>query len=81
MEVRVRLFQLRAASALLSVRGAEAVRVQGTGDDTAYCGICGKETSVAMIGRHLIEEHGIDPDDLANAPVLDLTASADEAKR
>lgn len=42
---------------------------QATGDDSCYCGICGKETSIAMIGLHLIEEHDVDPDDLANAPV------------
>lgn len=41
-----------------------------TPDDSAYCGVCGKETSLAMIARHLVDEHDIDPEDIANAPIV-----------
>ena len=40
-----------------------------TGDDPAHCELCGKDTSIAMIGRHLIEEHGLDPEDLTEAEI------------
>lgn len=43
------------------------------GDDPVLCGLCDKSTSVAMIARHLIEEHGLDPEEIANAPVYDMT--------
>ena len=44
-----------------------------TGDDPATCALCGHETSVAMIAHHLVTEHDIDPDDIANAPIIDTT--------
>lgn len=44
-----------------------------TGDDPALCHLCGKDTSVAMIAYHLVHEHGIDPEDIANAPIIDGT--------
>lgn len=48
---------------------------RATGDDPVLCHLCGRNTSVAMIGHHLVSEHGLDPDDIANAPVVydDLT--------
>jgi len=48
-------------------------REQFTPDDSVTCGLCGKETSVAMIARHLEDEHDIDPDEIADAPVIDRT--------
>jgi hypothetical protein len=51
---------------------------QGTGDDTVYCNLCGKETSVAMIGIHLAEVHGYDADEIADAPIFDLTDKEEE---
>lgn len=50
---------------------------QVTGDDSVYCRACGKETSLAMIGRHLKDEHGIDWEDITSAPVVDLTGEDD----
>jgi hypothetical protein len=44
-----------------------------TPDDSCYCRTCGKETSLAMISHHLKQEHGIDWEDIATAPVIDLT--------
>lgn len=44
-----------------------------TGDDPVTCRLCGKITSVAMIAHHLVTEHGIDPDDIANALIVDHT--------
>lgn len=44
-----------------------------SGDSPATCGLCGKETSVAMIAKHLEDEHGIDPREIADAPVVDNT--------
>lgn len=43
---------------------------QVTPDDSCYCGICGKETSLAMIVVHLANEHDVDPDEIANAPIV-----------
>lgn len=48
-----------------------------TPDDPVMCGLCGKETSVAMIAWHLEHEHDIDPDDIANAPIYDRTEDDD----
>jgi hypothetical protein len=48
-------------------------RVQGTGDDPVLCYLCGKDTSAAMIAHHLITEHDIAPEDIANAPIVDST--------
>ena len=45
---------------------------QAHGDDPVTC-FCGKETSAAMIARHLEEAHGIDPEEIANAPIFDAT--------
>lgn len=44
-----------------------------TPDDPVTCGLCNKETSVAMIVYHLEKEHGIDPKEIADAPVVDRT--------
>ena len=44
-----------------------------TGDDPVLCHLCGKDTSVAMIAYHLFAAHGIDPDEWADAEVVDLT--------
>jgi hypothetical protein len=52
---------------------AQPGRDFATPDDPATCGICGKETSIAMIARHLITEHDIDPDDIADAEIIDAT--------
>jgi hypothetical protein len=41
-----------------------------TGDDAVTCAICQHESSIAMIAVHLEREHGIDPADIANAPVV-----------
>lgn len=49
-----------------------------TPDDPVMCGLCDKETSVAMIVIHLRDEHGIEPEEIANAPILDET-EAEEA--
>jgi len=46
---------------------------EGTGDDPALCHLCGKDLSVATIVDHLVREHDIDPDDIANAEVRDST--------
>jgi hypothetical protein len=47
-----------------------------TGDDSVTCGICGHETSVAMLQQHLVDKHGFDPEklaeELASAPVYDF---------
>lgn len=42
-----------------------------TGDDPVTCHLCGKETSVAMIARHLHDEHGIAYEDIADAEIID----------
>jgi hypothetical protein len=47
-----------------------APRDFATGDDPAYCALCGKETSIAMLAHHLVTEHDIDPEDIANAPIV-----------
>jgi hypothetical protein len=52
-----------------------------TGDDAAFCNLCGRETSLAMLAVHLAEEHGIDPRELADAPVFDLAGDAGPAER
>jgi len=44
-----------------------------TPDDPATCGICGYETSISMIVVHLANEHDIDPDEIASAPIIDRT--------
>lgn len=41
-----------------------------TGDDPVLCHLCGKDMSLAMIVYHLEHEHGIDPDEIANAPIV-----------
>lgn len=46
---------------------------QGTGDDPVLCHLCGRDFSVATIVEHLTREHEIDPDDIANAPIVDST--------
>lgn len=46
---------------------------RATPDDPVTCGLCGKETSLAMIVIHLANEHGIDPQEIADAPVVDRT--------
>jgi hypothetical protein len=56
----------------------DVIYAVGTGDDNAYCNLCNKTTSVVMIGHHLITEHGIDPEDIAFAEVVDLTDEEDE---
>lgn len=52
-----------------------------TPDDSVFCQLCDPphETSVAMIVLHLAEVHGIDPDEIAYAPVLDATDPRDES--
>lgn len=49
-----------------------------TPDDPAHCALCGKETSVAMIAIHLIEEHGYSAEEIANAPIFTEGAPTDE---
>jgi len=44
-----------------------------TPDDPITCRICGHETSLAMIVIHLVNEHDIDPAEIASAPVIDRT--------
>lgn len=46
---------------------------RATPDDPATCGLCGHKTSIAMIATHLGLEHGIDPQEIADAEVLDGT--------
>jgi hypothetical protein len=46
---------------------------EGTGDDPVLCHLCGKDVSVATIADHLVAEHDIDPEAIANAPVIDMT--------
>lgn len=53
---------------------SEPGRDFATGDDPVLCHLCGKDTSVAMIVHHLETEHGIDPEDIANAPVVDRSS-------
>lgn len=50
------------------------------GDDAVACGICSKVTSLAMIAHHLVNEHGIDPEEIANAPVYDMTEFEQEPR-
>jgi hypothetical protein len=50
----------------------------GTGDDAAFCGLCGKETSVAMIAQHLVDEHGIDPETIRTARIVDASPQGGE---
>jgi hypothetical protein len=52
---------------------------QVTPDDPVTCGMCGYQTSIAMISRHLAEEHNIDPDEIASAPIVDLTEETPNA--
>lgn len=47
-------------------------------DDSVICGLCGHETSIAMIVRHLDVEHGVDPEDISNAEVIDATGSEND---
>ena len=49
---------------------------RATPDDPVVCGICQHETSIAMIAVHLEREHGIDPSDLASAPIYDAETLA-----
>jgi hypothetical protein len=49
------------------------MRDQVTPDDPVTCGICGHETSIAMIVVHLANEHNIDPAEIASAPIIDQT--------
>jgi hypothetical protein len=49
---------------------------RATPDDPAICGLCGHETSIAMIARHLEVEHDTDPSDIANAPIVDAAGDA-----
>ena len=42
-----------------------------TGDDSVHCRLCGKETSVAMIVHHLEHAHGISPQQIIDAPIVD----------
>jgi hypothetical protein len=53
---------------------------RATPDDSVFCQLCEPphETSIAMMSAHLVEVHGLDPDDIANAPIVDLTEE-DEA--
>lgn len=46
-----------------------------TPDDACWCRLCDPpyETSLAMIGLHLSDIHGIDPQDIVEAEVLDFT--------
>jgi hypothetical protein len=46
---------------------------RATPDDQVTCGICGHETSIAMIGVHLANEHDVDLSEIKNAPIVDLT--------
>ena len=46
---------------------------RATPDDPMYCGICGHETSIAMIAIHLRDEHDVDVSEISNAPIVDLT--------
>ena len=50
-----------------------------TPDDSCYCNLCDppKETSLAMLPYHLEHEHGIDPDDIASAPILEAPDDGD----
>jgi hypothetical protein len=48
-----------------------------TPDDTVTCGLCGHQTSIAMIQQHLVDKHDYDlhelADAIADAPILDAT--------
>jgi hypothetical protein len=44
-----------------------------TPDDPVTCGICGHETSIAMIAVHLANEHDVDVSEIRDAPVIDRT--------
>lgn len=50
-----------------------ATTAEGTGDDPVLCHLCGQDFSVATITDHLVRDHDIDPDDIANAPTRDNT--------
>ncbi len=51
-----------------------------TPDDSVWCHICEppRETSLAMIAIHLEKVHGIDPREIAEAPIFDSTDPRDE---
>jgi hypothetical protein len=53
-----------------------------TPDDSCTCGLCGNETSLAMIAHHLVEAHGFDSEELsegiADAPIYDATDPRDD---
>jgi hypothetical protein len=51
-----------------------------TGDDNAYCAICGHVTSLAMISTHLVEAHGYDPEEIASAPRIEDQEDRPEMK-
>lgn len=58
----------------MNIEGIDiAGRAEGTGDDPVLCHLCGRDFSVATIARHLVDDHGIDPEDIANAEVVDST--------
>lgn len=42
------------------------------------CGICGHESSIAMIVHHLATEHDVDPQEIADAEVIDWTLWEDD---
>lgn len=50
-----------------------------TGDDSVFCQLCAPphETSIAMIATHLVEVHGVDPQDIADAEIVDYTDPRD----
>jgi hypothetical protein len=54
-----------------------------TPDDSVYCHLCDPphETSAAMIARHLEAVHGVDPQAIANAPIVDRTDPRDAGRK
>jgi hypothetical protein len=63
----------------LGMKGDE-MKDRATPDDPATCGICGHETSLAMIATHLATEHDVDVSEIKNAPVVDLTEVVQHAE-
>lgn len=51
--------------------------MDATSSDAVTCNLCTptSQLTVGTIAEHLVKEHGIDPKDIVNAPIIDGTAA------
>lgn len=48
-------------------------------DDSVTCGLCGHQTSIAMITNHLERQHDINPGEIVDAPLVDLSEDVEDS--